>query len=96
MTTRAPPRRGGEHPFYGLFIGGSELDNQYKLTGSRHYKFTSQLRSAKVINSIEQALLITIDSQTSPKFNGNLERTPSTQETELDKLNFIKQLKRKV
>ena len=93
---RDPPRRGGEHPTYGIFIGGSDLDDQYKLTGARHYKYTSQRRGAKVVNSIEQALLSTIDSHTSPKFNGNLERTPSTQDTELDKLNFIKQLKRKV
>lgn len=91
-----PPRRGGQHTTYGLFIGGSDLDNQYRLTGTRHYKYTSQRRGAKVINSIEQALLKTIDSPTSPKFNGNLLRTPSTQDTELDKLNFIKQLKRKV
>lgn len=93
---RNPPRRGGQHPTYGVFIGGAELDNRYKLIGTRHYKFTSQRRGAKVINSIEQALLSAIDSQTSSKVNGNLERTPSTQDTELAKLNFIKQLKRKV
>ena len=95
-SNRDPPRRGGEHPTYGIFIGGSDLDDQYKLTGTRHYKYTSQRRGAKVVNSIEQALLSTIASNSSPKFNGNLERTPSTQDTELDKLNFIKQLKRKV
>ena len=86
------PRRGGQHTTYSLFIGGSDLDNQYRLTGTRHYKYTNQRRGAKVVNSIEQALLKTIDSQTSPKFNGNLLRTPSSQDTELDKLNFIKQL----
>ena len=49
-----------------------------------------------MINSIEQALLSTIQSSGQAKFNGNLETTPTTQGTELDKLNFIKQLKRKV
>ena len=56
-TTRPPPKRGGEHPTYGVYIGGSEFDDQYELVGSRHYKYTSQQRSAKVVNSIEQALL---------------------------------------
>ena len=72
------------------------LNNQYRLSGTRHYRCTSQRRSAKVLNSIEQALLTTIESKTSPKFNGNLEKTPSSNENELEKLNFIKQLKRKV
>ena len=94
--TRQPPKRGGEHPTYGIFIGGSFLDNQYKLTGARHYRYTSQRRSAKVVNTIEQALLTTIESKTAPKFNGNLEKTPSLNENELEKLNFIKHLKRKV
>ena len=91
-----PPKRGGEHPTYGIFIGGSFLDNQYKLTGARHYRYTSQRRSTKVVNTIEQALLTTIESKTAPKFNGNLEKTPSLNENELEKLNFIKHLKRKV
>lgn len=96
MATRPPPRRGGEHPTYGIYIGGSELDNEYKLVGGRHYKYTSQRRSAKVINSIEQALLKAIDSTELSKFNGSLETTPSTKDNELDKEAFVKQLKKKV
>ena len=65
------PRRGGEHPTYGIFIGGSFLDNEYKLTGTRHYQFTSQRRSANVVNSIEQALLTTIESKSAPKLKAN-------------------------
>ena len=93
---RAPPKQGGEHPTYGIFIGGGFLDNQYKLMGNRHYQYTSQRRSAKVVNSIEQALLNTIKSKTAPKFNGNLEKIPSAGENNLEKLTFIKNLKRKV
>ena len=63
MTTADPPRRGGNHPIYGIFVGGSEINDRYELTGSRHYKFTGQRRGAKVINSIEQALLSTIASK---------------------------------
>ena len=59
---RVLPRRGGEHPIYRIFLGGGELNNQYQLIGTRHYKFTGQRRSAKVINSIEQALLSSIQS----------------------------------
>ena len=93
---RVSPKRGGQHPTYGVFIGGSFLDDQYRLTGTRHYQYTSQRRSAKAVNSIEQALLTTIESKTAPKFNGNLEKTPSSSEYELEKLSFIKQLKQKV
>ena len=62
---RAPPRRGGNHPTYGVFLGGSPLDNDYWLTDTRHYRFTSQCRGAKVINSIKQALLSAINSKES-------------------------------
>ena len=81
---RAPPKRGGEYPTYGIFIGGSFLDNQYKLRGNRHYQYTSQRRSAKVVNSIEKGLLYTIESKAAPKFNGNLEKNPSAGENELE------------
>ena len=64
--------------------------------GTRHYRFTSQRRSAKVINSIEQALINTIASKDSEKFNGSLEKTASTSEYEMDKETFIKRLKKKV
>ena len=91
-----PPKRGGEHSFYGIFIGGSELDNTYNLTGTRHYRFTGQRRGPKVVNSIEQALLKIIDSNDACKFNGNLEKTESSPSNEIDKVNFIKQLQKKV
>ena len=91
-----PPRRGGVHPIYGVFIGGGELDENYCLTGTRHYKFTTQRRGAKVVNAIEQALLKAIESKDSDKFNGSLELTPSSNDNELDKESFIKQLQKKV
>ena len=72
------------------------MDDEYKLVGDIHYKYTSQRRSAKVINSIEQALLKAIDSTELCKFNGSLETTPSTKDNELDKEAFVKQLKKKV
>ena len=71
------------------------MNDEYKLVGTRHYKYTSKRRSAKVINSIEQALLKAIDSNEISKFNGSIETTPSTKETELDKEGFVKQQKKK-
>ena len=96
MAQLTEPRRGGIHPTYGIYIGGGELDDEYKLTGTRHYKYTSQRRSAKVINSIEQALLKAIESKEIDKFNGKLEITKSSMDYELDKEGFVKQLKKKV
>ena len=97
MTNNPPkPKRGGEHPIYGIFIGGSELDNTYNVTGTRHYRLTGQRRGPKVVNSIEQALLKTIDSNEACKFNGNLEKTELSPSNEIDKENFIKQLQKKV
>ena len=93
---QVPPRRGGVHPTYGVYIGGRELDENYCLTGTRHYKYTSQRRSAKVINSIEQALLNAIDSKDTAKFKGNLETTPSSKTNKLEKEAFVKQLRKKV
>ena len=93
---QVPPKRGGIHPTYGVYIGGSELDENYRLAGTRHYKYTSQRRSAKVINSIEQALLNAIDSKDNLKFKGNLETTPSLEANKLDKDSFVKQLRKKV
>ena len=92
----APPRRGGNHPTYGVFLGGAPLDNNYRLTGTRHYRFTSQRRGAKVINSIEQVLLSAINSKETEKFNGNLEKSESFAANEMDKETFIKQLQKKV
>ena len=95
-VNRPIPRRDGIHPTYGVFVGGAELDDEYRLIGTRHYKFTGQLHGTKVINSIGQALLSAISSKDTDKFNGNLDRTSSVQANELDKEMFIKQLRKKV
>ena len=75
---RAPQRRGGNHHIYGVFIGGAPLDDNYRLTGERHYHFTAQRRGAKVINSIKQTLLNAINSKDTDKFNGNIKKTKSS------------------
>lgn len=69
-----PPRREGEHPIYGIFIGGDELDDTYHLTGTRHYWFMGQRHDIKVINFIEQALAQNNDSNDTIKFNSNAQK----------------------
>ena len=86
MATSTTPRRGGKHPIYGIFVGGSDLDDNYRLTGTRHYKFTAQRRGPKVINSIEQALLSTIASKDADKFDGNLEKNQRQRQMRLTKV----------
>lgn len=70
------------------------MNDQYRLIGSRHYKYT-QRRSAKVVNSIKQSLLKAINSTELSNFNGSLETTPSTKDTKLDKESSIKPPKKK-
>ena len=88
-----PPRRGGDHSTYGIFLGGSDLNDEYKLLGTRHYKYTGQRRGPKVVNSIEQALHSLAESKDADKFNGQLELTASALGNEIDKEKFIKLLK---
>ena len=66
---RVPPRRGENHPTYGVFLGGAPLDDNYHLTGARYYRFTAQRQGSTVINSIEQSLLSAISSKHFKKFN---------------------------
>jgi len=91
------PHRGGDHHIYGIYLGGSELNDNYELTGTRTYKYSAQRRHPKAIGSLEQALIDARDSTTIPKFNGQLEldKTASS-EPEVDKAEFVKLLKDKV
>ena len=92
-----PPKRGGIHRSYGLFLGGSALDDKYQLINARPYKYTTQLRNPKQLASIEKTLMTARNDASSIKFNGKLELTGGTTETaELDKEQFIAALKDKV
>ena len=92
-----PPKRGGVHPVYGLYIGGSPLDENYKPTrvGRLSFRFSSQRRNTKTIGSIESARVSARDSTTSLKFDGRLEPTVGSA-TEIGKERFITLLSRKV
>jgi hypothetical protein len=90
------PKRGGDHSTYGIFIGGSPLDKEYKPTRKLRYRSHMQRRNVKAVGHIESALIAARDSTTSLKFNGNLEPTVGASVTEIGKDRFISMLERKV
>lgn len=94
------PKRGGKHASYGTFLGGSQLDDDYKCIvatgrGSSLYRFSTQRRHEKTIGNIERALQESRDSPSSIKFNGKLE-PPEGNLTEIGKERFVLLLERRV
>ena len=81
---------------YGLFIGGSGLDKDYKsINGRAVYSFASQRRNVKTISFIERELVSARDSTTTLKFDGKLDPV-STSTTEIGKERFLTLLERRV
>ena len=69
-----PPKRGGIHPMYGVYIGGCPLGDDYLPKKTLSYHFSSQRRHVKTISTIESKNLIKArDSTITLKFNGQLE-----------------------
>jgi hypothetical protein len=91
------PTRGGIHSVYGLYIGGSPLNDKYQPTIDKRltYHFASQRRNPKTISSIEQALITSRDSTTTLKFDGRLEPTVGSA-SEIGKERFMTLLQRRV
>jgi hypothetical protein len=97
MTEVIIPVRGGNHPIYGIYVGGSPLDDNYQPTrkGRLSYRSHMQRQNVKNIGTIEGALITARDSTTSLKFDGRLEPTVGSA-TEIGKDRFISLLARKV
>ena len=89
------PKRGDTHPIYGIYLGGSALDDAYKLTSDNTFHHVSQVRSVKQANSNETTLISNMEDNTKIKFNGNLELTTCSL-TEFDKDGFLRAVKEKV
>ena len=94
-TTVVVPKRGGIHPLYGLYIGGSGLDQDYQPKDRNSYSYASQRRNVKTISSIERDLVTARDSTTNLKFDGRLEPVV-TSTTEVGKVRFLTLLERRV
>jgi hypothetical protein len=86
-----PPKCGGIHATYGVYLGGTALDNDYRLTSTITYHFASQRRHPKLTVSIEKSVMDARASTTTLKFNGKLDSTSGTA-TELDKERFVRVL----
>ena len=99
MTTTIviPPKRGGIHPTYGKFIWGAKLNDNYELIEDNNslYRFATQLRHEKTINSIERFLREARDTTTAIKFNGTLEPTVGNL-NEIGKERNVTMLKRRI
>ena len=93
-TTTTTPRRGGNNTTFGTFVGGSVLNNEYKLTKTNNFKSSSQLRTSKTLSTLENTLNATLLDSSSLKFNGRLDTTSTT--TEINKEQFIVAVRRMV
>jgi Zinc knuckle len=92
------PVRGGYHHSYGIYIGGSPLDDNYQPTREARlrYRSQSQRRNMKTIGYIESAIIAARDSSTSFKFDGCLDPAVNAPSTEIGKDRFITLVSRKV
>ena len=91
----AMPKRGGIHPIYGLFMGGSDLTNNYSLKSKTPYRLTTQLRNPKHSSSSERILISARQNASSITFKGNLD-TPVNCTNEYDKEGFITALEEQI
>ena len=64
--------RGELHPIYSLFMGDSDLNNNYTLKSTIPYEATTQLCNVKQSNQSERALMDTRTDTTNIKFHGKL------------------------
>jgi len=91
------PKRGGIDSVYGLYLGGSPLNDRYEQTVLPRltYRYATQCRNVKTISSIEQQLMNARDGVTTLKFDGRLEATIGSS-TEIGKERFLTLLGRRV
>ena len=94
-TSLNSPLRGGIHPIYGLYMGGSKLTDDYTLKSKSPYTCTMQIRNPKQPSYSEQTLIKRCSDTTSIKFNGSIEINISCI-TEYNKEEFITKLNEQV
>ena len=94
-TSLMLPKRGGLYPIYGVFMGGSELTNNYTLKSSIPYELITQLRNPKKSSTFERILISVRQSTTSVTFKGNI-NTSSNCTNEYNKEGFITALEDQV
>ena len=90
-----PPTQGGIYPIYGLFMGGSEVNDNYTLNTSTPYKFMTQIRNPKQSSLPKQMLMNCCSNIGTVTFKGNLEVSNDCI-TKYDKETFLIALKEQV
>ena len=90
-STTILPRCGGNHPVFGIYVGGAAITADYKLSRSNTFKSSTQLRTAKTLAAIETALHTAHQSTATQTFNGNLDTTIATDSStvKLNKEHFL-------
>ena len=95
-ATPTPPKRGGIHKTFGIYVGGGPLNDKYELEDPiTAYRFSSQRRHPKTISYLESDLKQARDSTTTIKFNGSLE-VEAGNSSEISKDRFQDLLEEKV
>ena len=89
-------KRGGNHPVLGNYLGGSDLNNEYKLVKKNSYKYTSQLCTVKQLSVNEAKLREERNSILAMKFDGKLELPESAGLTEMDKEQFFQSVQENI
>ena len=89
MTTlQTPPISVRIDPIFGLFMCGSDINDDYNLNTKSLYKLTTQLRIPKQSRSSEIYLMEVRSDPPKLKFHGKLE-TPADCVTKYDKEEFL-------
>ena len=84
-----PLKRGGIHYMSDLYFGRSPLGDDYLITKTLSYHFSSQRRHVKTIGTIENNLIKARDSTTTLKFNGQVEAVVGFATIEVCKEKFL-------
>ena len=92
MTPKTDPISVGIHPIFGLFVGGSDINDEYDLKIKSPYKQTNQLYTPKQSSSSERALMNARFDPSKFKFHGKLE-TPADCAVGNDKEEFLQAVK---
>ena len=83
------PKRGGDQPGFGMYVGGSPLSLAYTSTLDRGFKAAGQLRTSRTIPRIEAHLQSNLNDATQRTFNGKLETSSDVTSTDMNKEQFV-------
>lgn len=95
MNTIIMSKMGGMHCIYGLFIGGSELTNDYTIKSTTPYKLTTKFQNWKQSSSFKRIISSARQNASLVTSKRNLETSPNCS-NEYNKDGFITTLEDQV